>query len=100
MQSALIGILAVLDLLLGALLYVTIRQIKLMDEEIGMLHEFQIGTIKRNASTDSILVGLSREIDLCKRDNATTYELAAECRNELARLHMAERKEGANVNTR
>lgn len=34
-------------------------------------------------------------IQLIKRDTNEAYQLAAECRNELARLHMAERK-GAN----
>lgn len=34
-------------------------------------------------------------IQLIERDTNEAYQLAAECRNELARLHMAERK-GAN----
>ena len=41
-----------------------------------------------------------KAIQLISRDTSEAYTLAAECRNELARMHMETRKEGANVNTR
>ena len=120
-------ILAVLDLILGILLYVTIRQIqtittamdaidkmacdakamadsnsrKINDCYTGIqqikqmgdeLQEFKAAQTKRDINIGKLYIDLYGDIELCKRDNATTYELAAECRNELARMHMAERK--------
>ena len=92
MSYGIIIALATLDLILGILLYVTIRQIKQMGDE---LQEFKAAQTKRDINIGKLYMDLYDDIELCKRDNATTYELAAECRNELARIHMAERKETA-----
>lgn len=85
-------ILACLDLILGALLIVTVQQIKQMGDE---LQEFKAAQTKRDINIGKLYMDLYGDIELCKRDNATTYELAAECRNELTRQHMAMRKETA-----
>lgn len=78
-------ILACLDLILGALLIVTVQQIKQMGDE---LQEFKAAQTKRDINIGKLYMDLYGDIELCKRDNATTYELAAECRNELTRQHM------------
>lgn len=92
MQPALIGILALLDLVLGILLYVTIRQIQTitaaMDAIDKMACEAKAMADRNGRKINDCYTG----IQLIKRDTNEAYQLAAECRNELARLHMAERK--------
>lgn len=90
MSYGIIIALAALDALLGILLYVTVQQIKQMGDE---LQEFKAAQTKRDINIGKLYMDLYGDIELCKRDNATTYELAAECRNELTRQHMAARKE-------
>lgn len=85
MNHGIIIALACLDLILGILLYVTVQQIKQMGDE---LQEFKAAQTKRDINIGKLYMDLYGDIELCKRDNATTYELAAECRNELTRLHM------------
>lgn len=87
-----IGILALLDLVLGILLYVTIRQIQTitaaMDAIDKMACEAKAMADRNGRKINDCYTG----IQLIKRDTNEAYQLAAECRNELARLHMAERK--------
>lgn len=93
-------ILALLDLVLGILLYVTIRQMQTLTTAMDAIDKM---TCEAKAMADSNSRKINdcyKGIQLISRDTSEAYTLAAECRNELARMHMAERKEGANVNTR
>lgn len=96
MQQALIAVLAVLDLILGILLYVTIRQIQTIDQTIQGIDkktcEAATKADRNNCRIEDCYTGLR----ICSRDTSEAYKIASECRNELARLHMAMRKETPN----
>ena len=96
MSHGIIISLAALDAILGILLYVTIRQIQTLTTAIDAVDK-----IAREAKAMAVIN--RRRIDDCyteiqriSRDTSEAYSLAAECRNELARLHMAMRKETSN----
>lgn len=88
--------LAVIDFALGIMLFVTIRQIQTLTTAINAVDK-----IAREAKATAV-INRRRIDDCCKeiqrisRDTHEAYTLAAECRNELTRLHMAERKETSN----
>ena len=93
MQSALIGILAVLDLILGILLYVTIRQIQIINQATQGIDKMACDAAAKADRNAHKVEDCYRAIQLISRDTGEAYKIAAECRNELARLHMAARKE-------
>ncbi|MCI6068201.1 MAG: hypothetical protein MR707_08275 [Galactobacillus timonensis] len=95
MQPALIGILAVLDLILGILLYVTIRQIQTITTAMDAIDKMACEAKAKADSNSRKINDCYTGIQLISRDTSEAYTLAAECRNELARMHMAERKENA-----
>ena len=95
MQSALIAILAVLDLILGVILYVTIRQIQIIDQAINSIDATASKAANTSAQNNKRIEACYTAIQLCSRDTSEAYTLAAECRNELTRMHMAMRKENA-----
>ena len=88
-------ILAVLDLILGILLYVTIRQIQTITAALDAIDKMACETKAKADSNSRRIEDCYTAIQLCSRDTSEAYTLAAECRNELARLHMKERKETA-----
>lgn len=96
MQSALIGILALLDLVLGILLYVTIRQIQIIDQTIQVIDKMACEAATKADRNARKIEDCCKAIQLISRDTSEAYSLAAECRNELARLHIAMRKETSN----
>jgi len=93
-------ILAVLDLVLGILLYVTIRQIHTLTTAMDAIDKMACEAKAMADSNSRKINDCYTGIQLISRDTSEAYTLAAECRNELARQHMETRKEGANVNTR
>lgn len=96
MNHGIIISLATLDLILGILLYVTIRQIQCITRDLSVICDIASTADAKADANDEEINKVYKEIDLCKRDTATTYELAAACRNELARMHMVMRKETTN----
>ena len=93
-------ILALLDLILGILLYVTIKQIHTITTAMDAIDKMSCEAKAKSERNSRRIEDCYTGIQLISRDTSEAYTLAAECRNELTRLHMAERKEGANVNTR
>lgn len=100
MSHGIIIALATLDLILGILLYITIRQIKTLTTAMDAIDKIACEAVTKADRNSHRIEDCYIAIQLCRRDTSEAYTLAAECRNELARMHMAERKEGANVNTR
>lgn len=88
-----IGILAVLDLILGVLLYVAIRQIQIIDQTIQGIDKMACDAAANADRNSHKIEDCYRAIQLISRDTGEAYKIAAECRNELTRLHMAARKE-------
>lgn len=93
MQSALIGILAVLDLILGILLYVTIRQIQIINQATQGIDKMACDAAAKANRNGRKIDDCCKAIQLISRDTSEAYKIATECRNELTRLHMAARKE-------
>lgn len=93
MQSALIAILAVLDLILGILLYVTIRQIQTITAALDAIDKKACEAATKADRNVRKIEDCYTGIQLISRDTSEAYSLAAECRNELTRQHMAMRKE-------
>ena len=88
-------ILALLDLVLGILLYVTIKQIQTITAALDAIDKMACDAKAKSERNSRRIEDCYKGIQLCSRDTSEAYTLAAECRNELARLHMAERKENA-----
>lgn len=86
-------ILALLDLVLGILLYVTIRQIHTITAAMDAIDKMSCEAKATADSNSSKINDCYTGIQLISRDTSEAYTLAAECRNELARMHMNERKE-------
>ena len=93
MQPALIGMLAVLDLILGILLYVTIRQIQIIDQTIQGIDKMACEAATKADRNVRKIEDCCKAIQLIRRDTSEAYSLAAECRNELTRQHMNERND-------
>lgn len=89
-------ILAVLDLTLGILLYVTIRQIQTITTAMDAIDKMACEAATKADRNSHRIEDCYKGIQLCSRDTSEAYTLAAECRNELTRLHMAMRKETPN----
>lgn len=84
--------LAVLDLILGILLYVTIRQIQIINQAMPGIDKMACDAKAKAERNSRRIEDCYTGIQLIKRDTSEAYTLAAECRNELARMHMAARK--------
>lgn len=91
-----IGILAVLDLVLGILLYVTIRQIQTITTAMDAIDKMACEAATKADRNVRKIEDCCKAIQLISWDTSEAYSLAAECRNELTRLHMAMRKETPN----
>ena len=89
-------ILALLDLVLGILLYVTIRQIQTITAAMDAIDKMSCEAKAKADSNSRKINDCYTDIQLISRDTSEAYSLAAECRNELARMHMAMRKETPN----
>lgn len=85
--------LAVLDLILGILLYVTIRQIQIINQAMPGIDKIACLAAANADRNSHKIEDCYRAIQLISRDTGEAYKIAAECRNELVRLHMAARKE-------
>ena len=88
-------ILALLELGFGILLYVTIRQIQTITTAMDAIDKMACDAKAKAERNSRRIEDCYTAIQLCSRDTSEAYTLAAECRNELARMHMAERKETA-----
>ena len=100
MQPALIGILAVLDLILGILLYVTVQQIQKMQKEIMAIDKkaAQNGidattALAKEAAHDRMIGDIYNGMRKRDREADDTYQMVIAIRNELAARHMKERKQ-------
>ena len=91
-----IAILALLDLVLGILLYVTIRQIQTITTAMDAIDKMACEAATKADRNVRKINDCYTGIQLISRDTSEAYSLAAECRNELARMHMAMRKETSN----
>ena len=95
MNYGIIIALAALDAILGILLYVTIRQIQTITAAMDAIDKMACETKAKADSNSRKINDCYTGIQLISRDTSEAYTLAAECRNELARMHMAQRKENA-----
>ena len=86
-------ILAVLDLILGILLYVTIRQIQTLTAAMDAIDKMSCDAKAMADSNSRKINDCYTGIQLISRDTSEAYSLAAECRNELTRQHMNERND-------
>ena len=93
MSHGIIIALAALDAILGILLYVTIRQIQIIDQTIQGIDKMACEAATKADRNVRKIEDCYTGIQLISRDTSEAYTLAAECRNELARMHMAARKE-------
>lgn len=85
--------LAVLDLILGILLYVTVRQIQNINRSTHVIDKIACDAAAKADRNSHKIEDCYRAIQLISRDTSEAYKIAAECRNELTRMHMAARKE-------
>lgn len=100
--SLIVGVVAAVEIALGVLFYVTIRQVQIIDKAVEDIGRTQSGQSKTIVATSADIIRAEHEIEdlygqiakLSTRIDAS-YQIAAECRNELARMHMAQRKETA-----
>lgn len=95
MNYGIIIALAVLDLILGILLYVTIRQIQIITAALDAIDKKACEAARKADHNGRRIDDCCKAIQLISRDTSEAYKIAAECRNELARMHMAARKETA-----
>jgi len=86
-------ILALLDLVLGILLYVTIRQIQTITAAMDAIDKMACDAKAKAERNSRRIEDCYKAIQLISRDTSEAYQLAAECRNELTRQHMIMRKE-------
>ena len=90
------AILAMLDLLLSVMLIVTIQQVKIIDQTIQGIDKMACDAAAKANRNGRKIDDCCKAIQLISRDTDEAYKIAAECRNELTRQHMAMRKETAN----
>ena len=93
MSHGIIIALAALDAILGILLYVTIRQIQTITAAMDAIDKMACDAKDMADHNSRKIEDCYTGIQLISRDTSKAYSLAAECRNELTRMHMAERKE-------
>ena len=90
--SLIVAVVAAVEIALGVLLYVTIRQIQTLTTAMDAIDKMSCNAKAKSERNSRRIEDCYKGIQLCSRDTSEAYTLAAECRNELARLHMAERK--------
>lgn len=88
--------LATLDLILGILLYVTIRQIQTITAAMDAIDKMACEAARKADHNDYRINDMFARVQICSRGANDAYRIASECRNELARMHMAMRKETSN----
>lgn len=93
--SLIVGVVAAVEIALGVLFYVTIRQIQTLTTAMDAIDKMACDAKAKSERNSRRIEDCYKGIQLCSRDTSEAYTLAAECRNELARMHMAERKENA-----
>lgn len=93
MSYAIILSLAILDAILGLLLYVTIRQIQTLTSAMDAIDKMSCEAKAKADRNSRRIEDCYKGIQLISRDTSEAYALAAECRNELTRQHMIMRKE-------
>ncbi|WP_102341272.1 hypothetical protein [Galactobacillus timonensis] len=93
MNHGVIISLAVIDFILGILLYVTIRQIQTLTTAMDAIDKMACDAKAKAERNSRRIEDCYKGIQLCSRDTSEAYTLAAECRNELTRQHMIMRKE-------
>ena len=93
-------ILALLDLVLGILLYVTVQQIQKMQKEIMAIDKkaAQNGidattALAKEAAHDRMIGDIYNGMRKRDREADDTYQMVIAIRNELAARHMKERKQ-------
>ena len=96
MRYAIILSLAILDAILGLLLYVTIRQIQTITAAMDAIDKMACEAATKADRNGHRIEDCCKAIQLISRDTSEAYQLAAECRNELTRQHMVMRKETPN----
>lgn len=87
--------LGTLDLILGILLYVTIRQIQTITAAMDAIDKMACEAATKADRNSRKIDDCCKAIQLISRDTSEAYKIASECRNELTRLHMVQRKETA-----
>lgn len=95
MSYAIILSLAILDAILGLLLYVTIRQIQTITAAMDVIDKMACEAARTADHNDYRIDDMFARVQICSRGANDAYRIATECRNELARMHMAMRKETA-----
>lgn len=95
MSYGIIIALAALDAILGILLYVTIRQIQTITAAMDAIDKMACDAKDMAERNSHRIEDCYKAFQLTRRDAGEAYSLAAECRNELTRMHMAARKETA-----
>ena len=93
--SLIVGVVAAVEIALGVLFYVTIRQIQTITTAMDAIDKMACEAVTKADRNSHRIEDCYKAIQLISRDTSEAYTLAAECRNELARMHMAERKENA-----
>ncbi|MDY6281865.1 MAG: hypothetical protein SPL40_02225 [Erysipelotrichaceae bacterium] len=88
MNYGIIIALASLDLILGTLLYVTIRQIQIINQATQGIDKMACEAAAKADRNSHRIEDCYKAFQLTHRDAGEAYSLAAECRNELTRLHM------------
>ncbi len=104
MNHGIIISLATLDLILGILLYVTIRQIQIIDKTIESVDQMaceakkqaDLADIKANRHEVQIR-DIYEALTRSNRNTNEVYKLAAECRNELVRNRLEAKGETKDV---
>lgn len=91
--SLIVGVVAAVEIALGVLLYVTIRQVQIIDKAVEDIGRTQSGQSKTIVATTADIIRLYGQIAKLSTRIDASYQIAAECRNELTRQHMAMRKE-------
>ncbi|WP_102342651.1 hypothetical protein [Galactobacillus timonensis] len=93
MNHGIIIALAALDVILGILLYVTIRQIQTITAAMDAIDKMACEAAAKADRNSHRIEDCCKAIQLISRDTSEAYKIASECRNELTRQHMIMRKE-------
>lgn len=93
MNHGVIISLAVIDFILGILLYVTIRQIQTITAALDAIDKKACEAARTADHNDYRIDDMFARVQICSRGANDAYRIATECRNELTRMHMAARKE-------
>lgn len=93
MSHGIIIALATLDLILGILLYVTIRQIQTITAALDAIDKKACEAAITADHNDYRIDDMFARVQICSRGANDAYRIATECRNELTRQHMNERND-------